>query len=74
MLDVGRSRVAVHDDGLVHDEGSAAFVVSPDALGLRVGGRAAEHAPEHLERGVDPALLIYGGGSVALDARNEEHH
>jgi hypothetical protein len=51
-----------------------ALLISPDALGLGVGGRAAEHAPEHLERRVDPALLIDGRRAIALDAGDEEDH
>lgn len=73
-MDVGGGRVALHDDGLVHDERPPALVISPDARGLGVGGRAAEHAPEHLERRVDPALLIDGRRAIALDARDEEDH
>jgi hypothetical protein len=72
VLHVSRSRIAGDDHRLVHHKRSAALVVAPDALGLRVGGRAAEYAPEHLERCVYPALLVYGGGSVALDTRDEE--
>src|SRR5437899_1600144 len=69
VLNIGGGRVAVDDDGLVHDEGAAALVVAPHALGLRVGGRAAEDAPEHLERGVDPALLVDRRRAVTFDAR-----
>jgi len=64
----------VHDYGLVHHERASSLIIAPDAFGLRVGGRAAEHAPEHLERGVDPALLVDRGRSVALDAWNEKDH
>ena len=46
--------VAVEDDGFVFDERPALSVVAPDALCLRVRGRAAEQAPEHLQRRVDP--------------------
>ena len=43
-----------HAPRLGLDEGTTSLVVPPDALGLRVGGRATEHPPEHLERGVHP--------------------
>jgi len=55
-------------------ERTIALVVAPDALRLRVGGGAAEHVPEHLERRVHPGLLIDGRRPVTLNARDEEDH
>src|SRR5712691_5427910 len=48
--------------------------LSSSRLRLRVGGRAPEHAPEHLERQVDPARLVDWGPSVSFDARDEKDH
>jgi hypothetical protein len=49
------------------------------ALGLeqisgRLGGRTAEHTPEHLERRIDPSWLVDRRFTVALDAGDEQHH
>ena len=48
----------MHDDRLVLHERAASLVITPDALRLRVGRRTSEHAPEHLQSGVDPVLLV----------------
>jgi len=34
---------------------------------------SGEHAPEHLQSGIDPACLVDRRGAVALDARDEQH-
>lgn len=73
VLDIGCCRVTVHDHRLVLHQGSASLVVAPDALRLRIGGRAPEHSPEHLQRQVHPARLVDRCRSVSLHAWHEEH-
>src|SRR6266849_3100795 len=58
VLDIGGRRVAMDDPRLVPDQGATSLVVAPDTLGLRIGGRTAEHPPEHLQGGIHPARLI----------------
>ena len=74
VLDVARRRVAVDHHGLILDERATSLVVPPDALRLRIGGRAAEDAAEHLERGIHPARLVDRGRSIPFDVWDEEDH
>ncbi len=64
----------MHDDGLVLHERTASFIIAPDALGLRVRRCAAEYAPEHLQRVVDPPRLVNGRHPIALDTRDKQDH
>jgi hypothetical protein len=60
------------DNRLILHERPMAFIIAPDAPRLRIGSRLAENPPEHLQRGVNPAILVNWGRSVTLDARNEQ--
>src|SRR3989449_3361077 len=48
IFDVGRCRIAMHDDRLILHECTTSFIVAPDALCFRVRRRAAEDTAEHL--------------------------
>src|SRR6267142_6425760 len=48
IFDVGRCRIAMHDDRLILRESTTSFIVAPDALCFRVRRRAAEDTAEHL--------------------------
>jgi hypothetical protein len=64
VLDIDGRRVAMDNDRLVLHQHATSFIVAPDALRLWVSGCAAEHAPEHLQRRINPTLLIDRGGSA----------
>jgi hypothetical protein len=72
ILDVGCRCLAVQDNRLVLHERPSSLVVAPDALRLREGSCAAEHAPEHFQCRVDPERLVDDGRSVPFDAWNEQ--
>jgi hypothetical protein len=74
ILNVGGRRVAMDNDRLVLHECPISFIVSPDALRHRVGGRAAEHTPEHFQGNVDPVILIDRSRSITLDTRDEQNN
>src|SRR2546426_6862509 len=60
VFDVGRCRIAMHDDRLILHQCTTSFVVAPDALCFRVGRCAPEDTAEHLQGCVDPARLVNG--------------
>ena len=63
----------MHNDRLISDEDAALLVVAPDTLRPRIRCRAAEHSPKHLQRWVDPVLLVDWCPAVSLDAWNEQN-
>jgi hypothetical protein len=72
VLDVGARRVALHNDRLVFHQCPVSFIVAPDALRLRIGGRPSDDTTEHLQGSVDPAILVNRSRSITLDARDEQ--
>ncbi|MBI2835928.1 MAG: hypothetical protein HYX76_16035, partial [Acidobacteria bacterium] len=68
VLDVGWRPVTVDDDGFVLNKRATSLVITPDALRLRVGRRASDHAPKQLQSGVDPVILVDDRAAVALNA------
>jgi hypothetical protein len=72
VFDVGRRRIAMHDDRLVLHKCTASFVVAPDALCFRVGRCAPEDTAEHLQDCVDPARLVNGCHPIAFNTRDKQ--
>jgi hypothetical protein len=72
--ELGKILGRLDDHGLVLYESPASLVITPDTLRLGIGGRSSEDTPEHLQRGVDPVLLVDQRRSVAFDARDEEYN
>jgi len=71
ILNVCGRRVAMDNDGFVLHERSVSFIITPDALRFRVGGRPSEHTPEHLQSSINP-IPLDRSRSITLDARDEQ--
>src|SRR5437879_4153488 len=72
VFDVGRCRIAMHDDRLILHQCTTSFVVAPDALCFRVGRCAPEDTAEHLQGCVDPARLVNGCHPIAFNTRDKQ--
>src|SRR5207249_2356555 len=72
VFDVGRCRIAMHNDRLILHQCTTSFVVAPDALCFRVGRCAPEDTAEHLQGCVDPARLVNGCHPIAFNTRDKQ--